>query len=65
MTYRLSYSFEEIGQSQISLLFEVIQNLFMSKRKKPPDINDIIKFTIIYSGDFITKENMLTKLTCK
>lgn len=35
------------------------------KGKKTPDINYIFKFTMIYSGAFITNENVLTKLTYK
>lgn len=35
------------------------------KETKTKHINYIFKFTIIYSGAFVTKENVLTKLTCE
>ena len=50
--------------SDLTLVWSYSQSIPV-KKKTNPDINYLFKLTAIHPGAFVTKENMLTKLTCK
>lgn len=72
LTYRLSYSFEEISQSLRYHLFEAIHDLYILKRTKTRyylyfQVQNFLQvfFAEIFAGVFVAKENVLTKMICK